>query len=782
MKRNIRQILATLLILAICLSTVDIHALAEDNDLELLQTEETVSDGDPVSAGDVIDEDGIDEDAAKEETTENTWDGTTTESIYEGENFKVIFSLIGYWAGGYHADIEIENTGDSDIENWYLFFYFDHEITNIWNAEIYDHEDGEYTIKNLGWNGEIAVGESVRFGFSGNEDFAGFPDEYRLIGKNTATNDQDYTVEYHLSSDWGSGFCGTISITNNTDTTIEDWRLEFDFGRTITSIWNGEIEAQEENHYIIKNAGYNSNIAPGQIVSFGFNGESGDKDMEPEEYILYSFSQKNAPAFTVTFHADDADVTNVPAAQTVAEGKYAVKPDSPSREGYLFLGWYTDEDFSECFDFYNTPVNDNIDLYARWFDYEDLTDTDGDGLVDSLEELIGSCITDVDTDGDGLSDLIEIDQLETSPILYDTDGNGVSDGDEDFDGDGLSNQEEISLGTDPTVTDTDNDKLSDYEEQKVYGTNPLEADTDGDGVSDGKEIELGTNPLVYQSSFQLSVSSEYDGPVKASVDIELEGRQVETMTVKKYENEFLFPADMPGYIGGAYDFSVDGTFESATIRFAFEEELLKDAFFDPVIYYFNEETQLLEALDTQLEGNVASAEVTHFSRYILLNRKVFERSFEWQDAWSTAGYSGVEVVLVIDDSYSMATTDRLNQRLEVAKDLIDKLPGNSKIGVVRFRAYATRLTPVLTDDRSLAKSYLTNRYFCLGSGTNMYQAIQSSFSMFGKADDKVLRMMVVLTDGETFDAKKHSSTVTFAKERKVQIYTVGRNLLSRIQC
>lgn len=60
----------------------------------------------------------------------------------------------------------------------------------------------------------------------------------------------------------------------------------------------------------------------------------------------------------------------------------------------------------------------------------------------------------------------------------------------DSDGDGLSDAEERLIGTDPFNPDTDNDGLRDGEEVKIYGTNPLERDTDGDLLSDGDEVRI----------------------------------------------------------------------------------------------------------------------------------------------------------------------------------------------------------------------------------------------------------------------------------------------------
>ena len=85
----------------------------------------------------------------------------------------------------------------------------------------------------------------------------------------------------------------------------------------------------------------------------------------------------------------------------------------------------------------------------------------------------------------------------------------------------------------------------------------------------------------------------------------------------------------------------------------------------------------------------------------------------------------------------------------------------------------TLLTPTLTEDKAEAKSYLTTNYFTSSGGTSMYTAINSAFSLFQSNDDTVLKMMVVLSDGETSGTGYHSSVIITAKNNDVKIYTVG---------
>lgn len=201
----------------------------------------------------------------------------------------VEFNITGQWEGGFNGEIKITNLTDVVIENWQIQMEFPQEITNIWNAAIESHEGTVYNIRNAGNNNNvnIPVGESVTFGFSGTyEDSITSPSNVKLVQSRADVDEEAYTIEYSLLSDWGSGYSAQITITNNTDKPFEAWHLSFDFDRNIDSIWNAVIEEHTDNKYYISNADYNSVIPANQSISIGFNGTDGFSDDIPYDYKL----------------------------------------------------------------------------------------------------------------------------------------------------------------------------------------------------------------------------------------------------------------------------------------------------------------------------------------------------------------------------------------------------------------------------------------------------------------------------------------------------------------
>lgn len=129
-------------------------------------------------------------------------------------------------------------------------------------------------------------------------------------------------------------------------------------------------------------------------------------------------------------------------------------------------------------------VGNTVVPIVRRFRVFDPADTDQDGVPDELESSLGLIVGKFDSDGNGRSDGLEDfdkDGLSNAfeilhgrdPARADTDGNGIKDGDEDRDHDGLTDAQEALLGTDPTRPDTDGDGWTDEAEVSA-GSNPLD--------------------------------------------------------------------------------------------------------------------------------------------------------------------------------------------------------------------------------------------------------------------------------------------------------------------
>jgi hypothetical protein len=117
-------------------------------------------------------------------------------------------------------------------------------------------------------------------------------------------------------------------------------------------------------------------------------------------------------------------------------------------------------------------------------------DSDGDGLTDAEEMKIGTSPTNPDTDGDGVGDKIEYALMyknsEFNPLVAGkfSQCSNIGRPFPDSDGDGLNDCEEAVEGTDPYLQDTDGDGLSDQLEV-LRGVYPLVDDRLFDTDGDG---------------------------------------------------------------------------------------------------------------------------------------------------------------------------------------------------------------------------------------------------------------------------------------------------------
>lgn len=403
-------------------------------------------------------------------------------------------------------------------------------------------------------------------------------------------------------------------------------------------------------------------------------------------------------------------------------------------------------------------------------------DTDNDNLPDFYEELVKLNPNSKDTDGDGLDDFTELFLSGVSALSKDTDEDGILDGDEDSDEDGLTNLEEVALGTSLSEKDTDQDGLTDYEEVRVHYTDPLKKDTDGDGLNDGWEIKVGSDPLKFNNDFRREVTADSFEGQRTIPTVSISGlsaEQVTSLEISKVKQGMLTDDRIPGLLDCGYEFYVSGKFDKAEIKFEFDKKLLDNPDFYPAIYYFNEEQQILEEISGQhITGNVVSATVTHFSKYILLNKIEYDMVWDYNLLYieDNNTYSKLDVVFVIDSSGSMSWNDPSDVRINVTKNFIDKLSENDRGAIIDFDSTG-RILSGFTSDKEVLKNN-AQKIDCSG-GTNLSSGISLAINLFrleNYTERNTLKYVIMLTDG---DGSYSTSYTVSAAGESIVIYTIG---------
>ena len=78
------------------------------------------------------------------------------------------------------------------------------------------------------------------------------------------------SCDVDITNDWNSGFGVSVTILNDTTTTIDGWSTSWTFANsTVSQLWNGNVSGT--NPYTVTNVGHNQIIAPNESIKFGFN-------------------------------------------------------------------------------------------------------------------------------------------------------------------------------------------------------------------------------------------------------------------------------------------------------------------------------------------------------------------------------------------------------------------------------------------------------------------------------------------------------------------------------
>lgn len=454
----------------------------------------------------------------------------TGKTTYNYEGYSVEYNITNEWNGAQTVELKVSNTGDESILNWALKYDTDGEISNLWNASVYEQNADEYVIKNVGWNFEIAPNQSVTYGYTLNGNDLALPDSFEIYSKRVDKT-EGYDVQYNITKSWDTGVEGNIVITNNSDAPIEAWTLSFDSNFTINNLWNGRVLENNETSYKITAEMWTNPVQPNGSMTIGFVGSKA-ADVEallsnfrlteviigegtpvtpidpPEEKIEITANAEyneetdnvtvswitNNPdgTFDILMSADGENFTSVGTVENVSEFVYTPATDF---DAYHFKVIQTvGEQTAESNVVSVVKSAEDIAISAEAvYDEESgsitvkWTTNKPNGTFDVLMSFDGESFTSVGTVENAAEFIYTPDEFDTLYFkVKQTAGAKTAE----------SNVVSVVYTVDwSDKTDTDNDGLPDVYEKQYFETDPENADTDGDGLPDGYEVYcLGTNP------------------------------------------------------------------------------------------------------------------------------------------------------------------------------------------------------------------------------------------------------------------------------------------------
>ena len=772
----------------------------------------------------------------------NGWDGVTREKTWQEELCRITYTLADCWADGYTAIVTMENISDTTIENWHVSFSIAQQLTNLWNAQIVESTNSNIVFKNMVWNQDIAAGQTVSFGFTGAGAFAGFPEICDLPASLQVVPNEDYEIVYEVTNAWDTGFNGSLCILNKSGRTIEDWQVSLDLPHKIDDLWGGQIVSCEDNHYVIKNSVYNQNIAAGKTVRMGFTVNSGNAGNRPENMLLQeiTLTEGNSGQDNGTNAGEDVSSGDVKKelALTIdtsafdineAGGFYLTKERVETLSGII-----SNVDMVEKLSYTITDINElvvhngDITPQENWeaqgiglvvgfnlitvtatrgqketkesivlvnFNEEnmdranvDRSDTDGDGIDNYIESVLGTNPLLADTDGDGLDDLAELTKTATDPTNADTNGNGVLDGDEDYDEDGLCNLAEVQEGTNPLLADTDYDGLTDGEEVTKYLTSPLTVDTDDDGLKDGADVRLGFDPLnpdtngngvpdrdetVRQTFVKELAQDKTAGVTEVSVTMDCSGDIEDEVQIMDIYNLDMRTTDVAGLVGAPVSIETEAAFDEATLTFTYDKAALGETKEDNLrIMWYNEEDDLYVLLDEETtldkENHTLSCETDHFSTWMVVDRTIWLDAMRQDVNYRTGGdVLCYDMALAVDVSLSMQENNRFPLAKSALNSLVDGMLEGDRAGLIRYNDTAT-VVRQMTGDKDSLKAGINS--LSLRYGNNADNGIRAGLDMLDKADGNNRRTIVLVCDG---DVRYNASLVKQAREKDITIHCVN---------
>lgn len=129
------------------------------------------------------------------------------------------------------------------------------------------------------------------------------------IGRITYNYD-GYSVDYNITNEWDGAQTVELTVSNTGTDPILNWALKYDAKGEISGLWNANVYSLNADEYVIKNVGWNFEIAPNQSVTYGYT-LNGSNLALPENFEIYSKRVDKTEGYDVQYNITKSWETGV---------------------------------------------------------------------------------------------------------------------------------------------------------------------------------------------------------------------------------------------------------------------------------------------------------------------------------------------------------------------------------------------------------------------------------------------------------------------------------------
>lgn len=607
--------------------------------------------------------------------------------------------LNGSWYDSEPNGITVHFNNYNDWDNVNIYYYSGNKTGTSWTGNpMIPDGDGWYTYKIYGFDEAKVLfnnGKGIQIPGQNQEGFAVSGEMWYRNGEWTSERPDDVTVYFYKPDNWSAPNIYYYKDINDTGKAWPGNAMSF-----VRDNWYSYTITKYSSAKVLFNSGSNQ-IPPQNQPGFDVKGIVWYKD-------------------GVMCNAEtDADNDGLPDYMEMVLGTNLNNKDTDSDgllDGYEVLTLGTD------------PLK---------------ADTDGNGVKDS----------DEDADGDKLTNLEEY-KLDTSPINPDTDGDGLNDYEEVY-----------TYHTDPLNADTDGDTLSDGDDVAL-GFSPLLKDTDSNGILDCDE-------KIKQEITQEIKNEEAPQISEVQVSFEGTGNISNTTTIEDIYGKDMLSSEVVGLIGSPVEITTTSEFENAIITFKYDKSRLGDTKEeDLAVMWYDEENGVYQILDNETvldkEKQTVSYKTTHFSKYMVVDKNIWYNTWRTNIDYRVGTTTKVyyDFAFVVDTSGSMSGQS-INYAKQSMNNFVDCLADSDNACLVSFASNA-----YLNAYLGATKEYLHTAINSLNAsgGTYVSKGLNMALNQLNFSTSGNQKAIVLICDG---DVDSVQSYVNIAKANNIKIFAIN---------